>query len=169
MKMYSTVASATIPLHVEYTCCFCEKENVDDDQYLALKAQSGGSLNPSPKQGDEARQRLSDKAAAISQDLAHGSYSSMHLTCACASCGRRQPWASFAKIPVWAIVLFGLAVAMALFLLANLENAIISPRLLILPAMAVPLIVYAVRNLITSMKISRLDQKYLPRVTLRKP
>ena len=168
MKMYSSVASTSIPLRVDYLCCFCEQENTDEDQYVELKAQSHGSIAPSPKLDSEARERLMEKYASTLQEVEQGNYRAAYLTCTCKACGKRQPWASYIRAPVWTIVLFVLGIVLMLFALSRRDEIIISPRLLILPAMLVPFIVIELLNWFTTRKVSRLDAKHLPRVTIRK-
>ena len=168
MKMYSSIANASVPVHVDYICCYCETANADESQSVDLKAQSHGSLSPSEKLDNEARDLLSRKAALILQELSGGEYQSAHLTCTCSKCGKRQPWASYRKIPIWAIVLFVVGVLMILFMLFNWEKVIIGPRLLIFPVFLMPLLVFAIHNLIVTKKVSGLDRRYLPRIAVRK-
>ena len=85
---------------------------------------------------------------------------------ALAACGRRQPWASFMKYPVWAVVLFVLGVIAGLTALKNWGQFDLSPRQLLIPAMLLPLVVIFVRNLLARTKLSRLDPQYLPKISL---
>ena len=168
MRMYSSVASASIPLRVEYLCCHCEKENVDNSQFIHLKAESGGSLVQSPNLSLEARKRLNDRIQNTIQDISQGKYRSAYLTCTCSECGKRQPWASFIKTPTWSIVLFVLGVLGLLTCLGR-GGEIPSPvRAVVLTTlMILPMAVIELRNLFFSKKVSRLDGKYLPRLSVR--
>ncbi len=166
MNMYSAKATSSIRLRVDYKCCYCQHENSDGDQFLVAAAQSHGSMFPSAKLSSEASQKVSEKMEGMILDMSHGRLESAHLNCACSACGRRQPWASFMKYPVWAVVLFVLGVIAGLTALKNWGQFDLSPRQLLIPAMLLPLVVIFVRNLLARTKLSRLDPQYLPKISL---
>lgn len=165
MKVYSTKATSSIRLRVDYKCCYCQQMNSDDQQYLVANAESHGSLSPSYAQANEARQRASDKMKDMIVDIGQGSLQSAHLTCACSACGKRQPWASYVRYPVWAIVLCVLGVILVIGALARIGQFSFNARQLLIPMMPIPLIAIAVRNLLVKSKVSRLDPQYLPKVS----
>ena len=164
MKTYSAVATASTRVRVEYTCCHCGKENVDDNQYITAKGQSHGSLNYSPRMANEARQKVAEKASSIAGDVARGDYRSAYLTCTCPSCGKRQPWASYVRLPAWAIGLACFGAATILYMVAKWNEITPGPGIAVVLAMPVPLIAFAVKNLLASRKVAKLDPKYLPRI-----
>lgn len=167
MKVYSTVSEASARMQVNYRCCYCDYENSDDNQYIQAKAQSHGGLNPTPSMVDESRERAAEKMQSQLELLSKGDLRTAYLTCSCAKCGKRQPWASYVKTPVWAIVLACLCVILLFGIAANWENVQLNPRVVVILAMPIPLLVIVIRNAITSGKVARLDKRYLPRVTLK--
>ena len=170
MRMYSSTASVTLPLKVEYTCCFCENVIVDEDQKMTLSASSHGSMNPSPKLNDEARARLARTAASAMQRIESGNFRPAYLTCTCSSCGKKQPWASYIKPKAWAFVLLALSILFVISFIVSWDSMSLelTPAMVIVPAaMAVPTIVIEVANFITGRKVAKLDKRYLPRISFK--
>lgn len=165
MKVYSTKASSSVHLRVDYQCSYCDQMNSDSSQYLVANAESHGSLYPSSSQAIEAKQRVAEKIQTQISDIGKGDLQSAHLTCVCSSCGKRQAWASFMKYPVWAIVLFVLWIILVIALISRWGQFAFRPQQLIIPLMPIPLIVIAVNNLLVKSKVSRLDPKYLPKIS----
>lgn len=166
MKIYSARATSSIHVRVDYRCSYCDKTNSDDSQYLIADAESGGSLYSSPDQADEAKQRAAAKMKSQISDINQGKLQSAHLSCVCSSCRKKQVWASFIKYPVWTIVLFVLGIICGIAALSRWGQFELQLRQLIIPLMLIPLIVIAVHNLLTKLKVSRLDPKYLPKISI---
>ena len=170
MRMYQAVSTATIPVHVAYTCAFCGKVIEDRTQKVVVRGESGGGFTVSDGMRASANSKAQSKASKVLSEIANGDLRHAYLTCACPNCQKRQPWARFIEKKDWVKVLFFLGAFIVIgflyFLITQPDKLSMPPAVAALfGALMLPYLLITLKNAVVAGRVRNLDPKYLPKIT----
>lgn len=174
---YVATSKTKMPINITYICSKCGTENTAAQMLEFEQSVNGAVWSDMQKLKERAGEKLNESITHLFSDMEMRDYRKLKLTCKCKSCGHREPWSTYFPMDyvcglyvrplhtknIFVAFLFLFAIC---FLAALFRN---KPLIACCALVAItsPLLYGSIKNSLIQRKISHMDEKCLPHISVQ--